>query len=202
MSFGFVMFGLLHTYFEYELQGDYDTWTDFVKYGSFLILVFVATFFWLKKGFFNNSGVMAEDVSEKRALRVPNPADLTSPEFKCFNLVYIVMLLGVLGICVIVDAFVESRITIMVMAFIPLLRCSQYLSQLIHICYMRTTKGVSLFTAFLMFLAPFLEAVAIWKYLASCEGPSVLSFVFIFQNVPMIIISFLTVTKFMMLLIF
>jgi hypothetical protein len=194
VSFGFVMFGLLHTYFEYELQGDYDAWKDLMNYGPFLMLTIVATFFWLKKGFFGASVIENEKFSEKRGSSALAASDLAFPEFKCFNLAYIIMLLGIFLVCWICDAFVESKMVIMIMAFIPMLRLSQYLSQLIHIIYKRTIKGVSFLTALLMFSAPLLEAVAIWKYLEVCEQSFYLVFVFIFQNVPLIIISFLTVT--------
>lgn len=193
VSFGFVMFGLLHTYFEYELQGDYDAWKDLMNYGPFLMLTIVATFFWLKKGFFGASVIENEKFSEKRGSSALAASDLAFPEFKRFNLAYIIMLLGIFLVCWICDSFVESKMVIMIMAFIPMLRLSQYLSQLIHIFYKKTIKGVSFLTALLMFSAPLLEAVAIWKYLEVCDQAFDLAFVFIFQNVPLIIISFLTV---------
>lgn len=184
---------MVRSYFEYELQNDYDSWRDFLSYVPFFALAGVTTFYWLKKAFVTSAVAHTEKISEKQVLNANVATNLAFPEFEWFNLVYIFMLLGVFAVCLIFNASDTNKIAILMLAFIPLLRGGQYLSQSIHIWHRGHTKGVSLLSALLMFLAPLLESVAILYFLYTHQEPSMWTLIFLFHDIPSILISFVTV---------
>lgn len=186
VSFGFLMFGLVRTYFEYELQNDYDSWRDFVQYAPFLAFSCVTVFYWLKNGFANGAAVQTYKNSEKQESHA-------LPEFQWSNIVYIFMLLGIFAFCLWLNQSEPDTISIMVFAFIPMLRGAQYLSQIIHILYRGHLRGVSLLSVMLMLLAPYLEAVSIFNYMYSHDKTVELIITLLYHDIPSILINSLTV---------
>jgi hypothetical protein len=111
-----------------------------------------------------------------------------------FNLVYLIILLGVIGVVYALFLHGENIIVLIIVVLVPLIAAGQSLCQIIHFAHRKSTKGVSFLTTVLIWLGPFFSSVAIVCFLlADRRNWHPMLYMILYTDLPANIVSFLMV---------
>lgn len=188
------MFGLIRVSMNVIFVLDTFSLPNILHWASFLVLCSVFAFYWLKSPSQVFSEVQKDKMSKKESYANPTGFSAITLQCEMFNLVYVIILLGVIGVVYALFLHGENIIVLIIVVLLPLMAAGQSLCQIIHFAHRKSTKGVSVLTTVLIWMGPFFSSVAIVCFLlADPRNWHPMLYFVLYTDLPANIVSFLMV---------